>query len=114
MIVKAWDLFIYYYEFLTIELESNVPSDARPEDETESRKITEFLDTGCQCDLECYELFPRAHYELIRNQCSELSHEALNMVIMGQLMALTHGGSAQTLFMHQGRQVLKHEQIHKH
>jgi len=79
----------------------------RYEDESEARAITAFLEVGCQCESLCYDFFSRSHYELVRSQCSELTHESLDLVVMGQLMALTPGGgrSAQCTFMHKGRQV---------
>ena len=92
--------------FITIiELQLNI-TDQRQEDMDESRKITRFLTKGCKCRLGCYKYFPRSHYELIRNQCSELSREALDMVVMGQLLALTPTGKERCrLLMHQGKQV---------
>ena len=87
-------------------LDIQLCGDIRQEDSDESRRISEFLDRGCKCQLGCYKYFPRSHYELIRNQCMELSREALDMVVMSQLLALTPTGKVKILhFLHQGKKV---------
>ena len=77
----------------------------RPEDIKEDEAITSFMAHGCGCPLSCSDKFLRHHYELIRNQCAELTHEMLDMVIMGQLMALTPLNTNTTKYMHQGEKV---------
>ncbi len=71
-----------------VPTDPQVELDLRKEDEEEHEAITLFLTNGCQCLADCCHQFTRSHYEVQRNQCDELSHEHLDMVLMGQLMAL--------------------------
>ncbi len=63
------------------------------------------LTNGCQCLADCCHQFSRSHYEVQRNQCAELSHELLDMVLMGQLKALNPPDKPNNNYMHQGKQV---------
>ena len=76
-----------------------VPEQTRHE---EADTITKFLDTECQ--RKCCKRFPRHHYELIHSQCAELTREMLDMVVIGQVMALTTQLGS-TIYMHQGEKV---------
>ena len=88
---------------------SEMDVDERPEDKREADKITAFITDDCKCPLNCSSLFSRRHYETIRSQCAELSHDMLDMLIMGQLMALTPRIPSSdiniTSYMHMGQKV---------
>ena len=77
----------------------------RPEDIKEVEAITSFMAYGCGCPLSCSDKFLWHLYELIRNQCAELTHKMPDMVIMGQLTALTPVNTHTTKYMHQGEKV---------
>ena len=84
-----------------------VSFDLRHEDVEEARKISTFLADGCKCELNCFDYFSRAHYELVRSQCAELNHKTLDMVVMGQLMAFTADNSSHSQYMHKGREICR-------
>ena len=71
----------------------DIPFDVRPADEREDERIRRFITKGCGClindDRNCSLLFPFSHYRLNRDSCAELELDSLDLVIMGQLMALT-------------------------
>ena len=82
--------------------QQSAPLEIRPEDQKEADAISKFMADGCGCSSGCSDQFLRHHYELIRNQCAELSHEMLDITIMGQLIAMTPVHSYQSRYMHQG------------
>ena len=54
-------------------------------------KITSaFLEKGCGCKRNqgkpCYTLFSRDHYESVQMQCSELTRNELDLVLLGQAL----------------------------
>ena len=55
--------------------------------------IQEFCSTGCGCKLvkgrDCSSQFAAEHYQTIRASAAELTWNELNMVLLGQVMALT-------------------------
>ena len=71
-----------------------VQPDHRSTDLKEKEKIQEFCGTTCGCHLlkggPCSSLFTEEHYTTTRAQAAELSWTELDMLIMGQVMALTH------------------------
>ena len=68
-------------------------TDAR---EMEERSIARFAERGCSCKHfdggPCCRLFSASHYQEVRDQCRELSRSELDLVVMGQLLALTNSG----------------------
>ena len=54
--------------------------------------LTRFLEKGCGCKRAqgkpCFTLFSRAHYEDYRQQCRALTRDELDLVLLGQIMAL--------------------------
>lgn len=69
--------------------------DMRTEDEEEYTAIDEFQRGGCSCTIgpnntPCCQRFPVSHYQEYRAQCLEMSKEQLDMVIIGQMEALTY------------------------
>ena len=68
-------------------------SDSR---EMEERSIARFAQDGCSCKHfdggPCCKLFSVSHYQEVRDQCRELTRSELDLVVMGQLLALTHSG----------------------
>ena len=104
---------------------NDVPLELRPVDEQEEDKIKRFVEIGCGCqsnsELNCSSLFSLSHYREIRNSCAELDHDSLDLVVMGQLMALTTNSTTvtdkndqaqerqrqSTVYMHLGQKVKK-------
>ena len=63
-------------------------------DDTEEARVQEFVDRGCGCDCgpnksHCSLLFPLAYYRSTRSTFVELSHDELDLIVMGQVMAHT-------------------------
>ena len=65
--------------------------------ELEERSISRFTANGCACKHfdggPCCKLFSTSHYREVRDQCRELTRSELDLVVMGQLLALTHSGA---------------------
>ena len=68
-------------------------SDSR---EMEERSIARLAQGGCSCKHfdggPCCKLFSVSHCQEVRDQCRELTRSELDLVVMGQLLALTHSG----------------------
>ena len=68
-------------------------SDSR---EMEERSNARFAQGGCSCKHfdggPCCKLFSLSHCQEVRDQCRELTRSELDLVVMGQLLALTHSG----------------------
>ena len=60
-------------------------------------ELTRFLQKGCGCrrfkGQPCFQQFTRAHYEAVRADCAALSSNELDLVLMGQIMALLSNSS---------------------
>ena len=60
--------------------------------DTEERRIARFLASGCKCSLSsgnpCHTIFTTAQIQCARDECQELTHDELDLVVMGQLRAL--------------------------
>ena len=67
-------------------LSDTITCDLRPQDEIEKKKIEAFCEQGCGCPENCSANYTLHHYKTLRSQCSELDHDTLDMVIMGQIM----------------------------
>ena len=69
------------------------PSPPRNRQPNMDEKLDAFLAKGCGCKLdrgkECYLLFSEDYLYTKRVECSALSREGLDMVILGQIMAFT-------------------------
>ena len=93
-------------------LSATITYDLRPEDETVKKRIEKFCEEGCGCPENCSANYTLHHYETLRSQCSELDHDTLDMVIMGQIMALTTTTQErrQTTYMHLGLKVIIYNQ----
>ena len=66
--------------------------DQRELDATEERLIQEFTRDGCKCDLgpnhsPCCTSIKAEHFRSVRCQMAELTHDELDLVVMGQVMA---------------------------
>ena len=105
-----------------IEVES-VPIDLRELDEAEEQLIQKFARDGCHCTFganqsPCCSTITADHYQSIRCQMMELTHDELDLVVMGQVMAgcysgetsahrLQERGKTYTVFHHQGARICK-------
>ena len=82
-------------------------------DEEEETNIMEFVQRGCGCTMgrkgPCSALFTREHYQTMRADAAALTWSELNMVVMGEVMALTTMGSHNqtTIFQHRGHRVCR-------
>ena len=61
-------------------------------DDKESDLVKEFVSRGCSCDFgprktPCSMLFPLKHYQSLRATLTEMSHDELDLFVMGQIMA---------------------------
>lgn len=75
-----------------------------PRDEEEKLLISQFMTAGCGCTkargTQCCEQFSLEHVTSSRECCEELTSLELNMVILGQLVACIHTGSAVSTMSH--------------
>ena len=95
---------------------SPVCFDQREEDVVEERLIQEYAKDGCACSVgpdksPCCQSITLDHYRSVRSQMAELSHDELDLAIMGQVMAGTFDDSTflskekkkgYTFFFHHG------------
>ena len=61
-------------------------------DNKESDLVKDFVSRGCSCDFgpkktPCSMLFPVEHYQSLRATFAEMSHDELDLFVMGQIMA---------------------------
>ena len=98
-----------------------VPIDQRQLDEAEEQLIQQFAVDGCKCDLEpnrtpCCTSITVEHYRSMCCQMAELTHDELDLVVMGQVMAgcfsgemSSHRGQERaksyTMFHHNGMRI---------
>ena len=107
-----------------IEMErGSVPIDQRELDETEEQLIQKFVQGGCHCvfganQSPCSSTITADHYRSVRCQMAELTHDELDLVVMGQVMAGCHSGEMSvhrgqgraktyTVFHHNGTRICK-------
>ena len=61
--------------------------------DVEEGRIARFLAAGCSCKLTnggpCCKIFSPAQYRSQCDECRELTHDELDLVVMGELRALT-------------------------
>ena len=75
---------------------AEVEIEPTPCDSAEKKSILNlnFMEKGCGCQLwekqQCYLQFSSSHYSSQRSQCASLSKDELDMLILGQLAALSH------------------------
>ena len=90
-----------------------VMTEQRSLDEEEESKVRAFTSSGCGCTLlnkgPCSALFSREHYATMRADAAALTWSELNMVVMGEVMALTvmETTNHTTLFQHHGHHVCR-------
>ena len=105
-----------------IELDS-MPIDHRELDEAEEHLIQRFTQSGCHCVLgsnqnPCCSTITADHYRSVHCQMLELTHDELDLVVMGQVMAgcfsaetSAHRGQERgktyTIFDHNGTRICK-------
>ena len=62
-------------------------------DKKDEKEMEDFMREGCGCKVlhgsPCFTQFPASHYQEMRNYCAELDRDALDLVVMGQIMAFT-------------------------
>ena len=71
---------------------ASVPIDRRELDVMEEQLIQEFAREGCKCDLgpdrsPCSTSISVDHFRSVRCQMADLTHDELDLVVMGQVMA---------------------------
>ena len=83
-----------------------LPIDRRDLDEAEEQLIQQFAQDGCKCDLgpnksPCCTFITVDHFRSVRCQMLELTHDELDLVVMGQVMA---GCFSRETSAHRGQQ----------
>ena len=94
-----------------------------PTDEEEEKLVNEFMTSGCACTKangkQCLHQFSIHHVKAVRSSCFELSHEQLDMLLIGQLLVCMNNSSTTSMnkrkeaareksycsFTHQGKPV---------
>ena len=71
---------------------ASVPIDQRELDVMEEQLIQEFAREGCKCDLgpnrsPCSSSITVDHFRSVRCQVADLTHDELDLVVMGQVIA---------------------------
>ena len=106
-----------------IELE-DMPTHQRHLDELEGELITSYIHDGYSCGFgadksPCSSTFSAEHYRLVRCGMAELTHDKLDLVVMGQVVAgcftgetsAHYGqlrGKTYTAFYHNGVRICKY------
>ena len=75
-----------------LDSDTTIPVDQRAVDEAEERLIQQFAQDSCKCDLgpnrsPCCTTITAEHFRSVRCQMLELTHDELELVVMGQVMA---------------------------
>ena len=65
----------------------------RPCDKNEEEVVAQFVATGCSCVKRCSSQFSKEYIKSVRAHCFDLSHNELDMVLLGQLIATTNTSS---------------------
>ena len=97
------------------------PIDRRDLDEAEEQLIQQFAQDGCKCDLgtnksPCCTTITVDYFRSVRCQMLELTHDELDLVVMGQVMAGCFSretstqrgqqrGKSYTMFYHNGARI---------
>ena len=103
------------------QLDETVPIDRCELDDTEERLIQQFAQDGCKCDFgpnqsPCCTTITVDHFRSVRCQMLELTHDELDLVVMGQVMAGCFSGETSshrrqergktyTMFHHNGTRI---------
>ena len=84
-----------------------VDVEKREIDVKEEERVLLFSTEGCGCHKLCWKQFSAEHYGEMRNNMAQLEHDALDLVIMGQIMAGTTVSNQKifTHFYHHGKSV---------
>ena len=79
----------------------------RQVDDIEKDAVKQFLEKGCGCKRKCSSYFSQQQYEKMRNECTELTHSELDLVLMGEIMAFSSTKEVHTTstFFHLARKV---------
>ena len=97
---------------LPLEERCDVPVEARLLDEKEEEKVLKFVQDKCCCQLNnnssCSDLFHITHYREMRNQCAELDHDSLDLVVMSQMMALMSNSTTKRRKGNQTEELIPH------
>ena len=69
---------------------SDVRVELRPCDSIEEGLLATFASVGCGCSKKCSSQFSLSYIRDMRAQCYDLSHNELDLVLLGQLVASTN------------------------
>lgn len=69
---------------------NDIRVELRPCDTTEEGLLATFTSVGCGCSKKCSSQFSLCYIRDMRAQCYELSHNELDLVLLGQLVASTN------------------------
>ena len=59
-------------------------------DVKEKQKIETYLREGCGCAKQCSSQFDESFLVKMRSDCAELTHQELDLLVMGQLLAVVN------------------------
>lgn len=95
-----------------------VLTELREEDLEQAHCTEEFAKNGCRCSTgpggtPCCRQFPVEHYRNMRDWCAELTKEQREMVLKGQIMAMT-STTATTTYRHQPHQRQREHTTYRH
>ena len=104
-----------------LDNDMTIPVDQQEVDEAEEQLIQQFARDGCKCDFgpnwsPCCTTITVEHYRSVRCQMLELTHDELDLVVMGQVMASCFSGGTSshrrlergksyTMFHHNGMRI---------
>ena len=63
--------------------------DPTVDDVNESELVSDFVAKCCGCHSQCLSLLSEEHVTDVRSHCASLTQDELDLVILGQLMALS-------------------------
>ena len=67
-------------------VEAENEGDTRVIDVKERERVQAYMVEGCGCSKQCSSRFDEAYLTKMRSDCAELTHEQLDLVVMGQLL----------------------------
>ena len=71
-------------------LSTDTDIDPTVADVNESELVSDFMAKGYGCHSQCLSMLSEEHVTDVRSHCASLTHDELDLVILGQLMALSN------------------------
>ena len=98
-------------EQCALQLATTVLVELRALDEEELKDTSEYAVGGCNCKLApdggpCCRQFSPQQYQDMRSQCAQLSHNELDMVVMGQVFAMSDSQLTRHSITHRKKKIV--------